>query len=147
MTRRPAWISKSAVLAIHDRLIAEHGGAPGLLNEANLDAALAGPENHFAYDASDLFRLAAAYASGITRNHPFQDGNKRVALTAAGVFLELNGYRLEAPEPDAAAAMMALSTREIDDESFAAWLRGSSSKIAPVRRRRRTSARSRRRTR
>jgi death-on-curing protein len=81
VSREPRWISKAAALAIHGRLLAEHGGAAGLLDEGALDAALASPSNHFAHGEKDLFRLAAAYAHAISRNHPFQDGNKRVALT------------------------------------------------------------------
>ena len=92
----PRWVSKQAVLAIHERLLAEHGGAPGLLDEGLLDAALASPRNHFAYERADIPRLAAAYAYALTQNHPFADGNKRIALTVAGVFMELNGLRLEA---------------------------------------------------
>jgi len=140
VSRTPKWISKAAVLAIHEQLLAEHGGAPGLLDEGMLDAALASPRNHFAHGQKDLFHLAAAYASAITRDHPFLDGNKRVALTLAGVFLELNGYRLEAPENDAVNAMLALSTRDIDWEGFAAWLHDSSATIPKPK-----SSRSRRR--
>ena len=125
MTREPKWISKSAVLAIHERLLAEHGGAPGLRDEGALEAALASPRNQLAYENADLFRIAASYAHGINRNHPFVDGNKRVALTAAGVFLELNGFRLEAPEQDAVQATLALSSGEIGEEQFAEWLRRS----------------------
>jgi hypothetical protein len=74
--------------------MAEHGGALGAADEGLLEAALASPQNHFAYEGSDLHRLAAAYAFSLAKNHPFTDGNKRVALTVAGVFLELNVYRL-----------------------------------------------------
>jgi death on curing protein len=125
----PKWVSKPAVFAIHERLLAEHGGAPGLLDEGMLDAALAGAMNHFAYQDADIVRLAASYAYAITQNHPFTDGNKRVALTVAGVFLELNGFRLEASEQDAANATRALSSREIDEAEFAKWLRACSSKL------------------
>ena len=118
---------------MHERLLAEHGGPSGLLNEQSLDAALASPKNHFAYERADVFRLVAAYAYALTRNHPFHNGNKRIALTAAGVFLELNGFRLDAPESAAAAATRALSTRQISETSFAAWLKESSSKIASPR--------------
>lgn len=141
MSARPKWVPKSVVLAIHDRVIAEHGGPAGLLNEGNLDAALASPENHFEYEAPDIFRLAAVYASAITRNHPFQDGNKRVALTVAGVFLEINGYRFEGAEPDAVAATIALSTREMDEDAFAHWLRNASTKLPPIKKRRRAPRR------
>ena len=94
-----------------------------------LDAALAGQKNHFAYQDADILRLAAAYAYALTQNHPFADGNKRVALTVAGVFMELNGFRLEASEQDAANATRALSSREIDEVEFADWLRTRSSRL------------------
>ena len=99
-----------------------------------LDAALASPKNHFAYQHADILRLAAAYAYALTQNHPFTDGNKRVALTVAGVFMELNGFRLEASEHDAADATRALSSREIDEVEFANWLRTCSSQLRAARR-------------
>lgn len=126
MKKDPAWISRSVVLALHDRLLAEHGGVPGLRDEGLLDAALAAPRNRRAYSRADVFRLAAAYAHALIRNHPFGDGNKRVAFTIAGVFLEINGFRLEAPETEAVAAVLALTTRRMDEAQFAAWLRASS---------------------
>ena len=146
MRKPPRWISKQAVLAIHGRLLAEHGGVPGLLDEGLLDAALASPKNHFAFERADILRLAAAYAYALTQNHPFADGNKRVALTVAGVFLELNGFRLDASEQDAAQATRALSSREIDEVEFAAWLRTCSSKLHVARRRAPRIATTRRRT-
>lgn len=105
-----------------------------MLDDGLLDAALAGPRNLFAYEGADMPRLAAAYAHALTRNHPFADGNKRVAFTVAGVFLELNGYRLDASEHDAARAVEALSSREIDELQFAAWLKESSSVVRSPRR-------------
>jgi death-on-curing protein len=127
--KEPRWISRAATLAIHEVLLAQHGGSAGIGDEGLLESALASPKNLFAYEKPDIFRLAAAYAHALTRNHPFQDGNKRVALTIAGVFLELNGFRLNAPEVDAVRAMLALSTRELDEEGFASWLRDSSGKV------------------
>jgi len=100
-----------------------------------LDAALASPRNHFAYQHAGILRLAAAYAYALTQNHPFADGNKRVALTVAGVFMELNGFRLEASEQDAANATRALSSCEIDEIEFADWLRTCSSQPRVARRR------------
>ena len=141
----PKWVSKQAVLAIHERLLAEHCGAPGLLDEGLQDAAPAGTKNHFASERADVPRLAAAYAYALTQNHPFTDGNKRVALTVAGVFLEMNGFRLEASEQDAAQAMRALSSREIDDGEFTAWLRTCSSKLRVARARKPPTAKIRRR--
>lgn len=124
----PRWLSKVAVLAIHGRLLAEHGGAPGLRDESLLESALAAPRNHSEYEQADVFRLAAAYAFALTSNHPFIDGNKRTAFAAAGVFLELNGYFLEAPEPEAVGAVLALSRGELDADGFGGWLRISSRK-------------------
>ena len=113
------------MLAIHEMLLAEHGGQTGILNEGLLDAALAAPKNHFAYEQAHPFRLAAIYAHSVTPNHPFADGNKRVALTVAGVFLELNGFRLGAPEQEAFSAMDRLSDRTLSRDDFADWLQAS----------------------
>lgn len=134
----PKWVSKRAVLAFHEKLLADHGGAPGLLDEGLLEAALASPKNHFAYGQADILRLAAAYAYAITQNHPFTDGNKRIALTVAGVFLELNGFRLEASEQDAASATLALSSGEMDELQFAEWLRAACPAPSPRPARRQT---------
>jgi death on curing protein len=134
--KEPRWISKLAVLAFHERLVADHGGAPGLLDEGLLEAALAAPRNRFAYEACDIFRLAAAYAWAFNQNHPFVDGNKRVALTVAGVFLEMNGFRLESSEQDASQATLALSSRGMTEEQFAAWLSLASRKMSAARVRR-----------
>jgi death-on-curing protein len=127
----PAWIPRSAVLAIHGLLVAEHGGPAGIRDEGLLDSALASPQQHHAYGETDLFVLAAALAHAITRNHPFEDGSKRMSLALAGIFLELNGWRLEAPEAEAAAMTLALATRDIERDAFAAWLRAA---CAPCRR-------------
>ena len=145
MRSPPKWVSKQAVLAIHERLLAEHGGAPGLLDEGLLDAALASPKNHLAYERADILRLPAAFAYSLTQNHPFADGNKRVALSVAGVFMELNGFRLEASEQDAAQATRALSSREIDEAEFARWLGTCSSKLRAAPGRKPRTAKTRRR--
>jgi death-on-curing protein len=125
----PRWLSKVAVLAIHGRLLAEHGGASGLRDESLLESALAAPKNHFGYEQADVFKLAAAYAFALTSNHPFVDGNKRTSFAAAGIFLELNGYRLEAAEPEAVAAVLALSKGELNADGFSNWLRISSREV------------------
>ena len=125
---KPRWVAKTAALAIHEALLAEHGGSPGLLNESALESALASPQNRLASEqpVPDSFDLAAQYASSLTGNHPFQDGNKRVAFTVAAAFLEMNGFRLEGPEADAVRMVNALSTREISEAVFAGWLRANS---------------------
>ena len=127
--KEPRWLSKVAVLAIHGRLLAEHGGASGLRDESLLESALAAPKNHFEYEPADVFKLAAAYAFALTSNHPFVDGNKRTAFAAAGIFLELNGYRLEAAEPDAVWAVLALSKGELNADGFSKWLRISAREV------------------
>ena len=93
-TAAPRWLSKAQVLYIHDVAIKRHGGSFGLRDEGLLESALARAENYYAYGEVDLFLLAAVYAEGIARNHPFVDGNKRTAYTAAGLFLYVNGYTL-----------------------------------------------------
>ena len=129
---QPFWLSKVAILAIHGRLLAEHGGASGLRDESLLESALAAPVNHFEYDQADVFVLAATYAYALTSNHPFIDGNKRTAFAAAGIFLELNGYRLTASEPDAVLAVLALSRGEMKSEEFCNWLRLSSVSVDEI---------------
>lgn len=136
----PRWVPKSAVLAIHELLLVEHGGAPGIMSDELLESSLASPKNLLAYGTPDLFELAAKYATSLTLNHPFKDGNKRVAFTVAGVFLEMNGYRLEASEVDAVPAVLALSTKELDEAAFANWLRlNSVSRPAQAAARRKTA--------
>lgn len=117
------WIPRTLIDALHDRLLAEHGGSTGLRDENLLESALARPLQQAAYGNPDLCDLAAAYAAGIVRNHPFVDGNKRTAFMAAYVFLARNGRRLTAPENEAAHTMMALAAGDIDEAAFAHWLR------------------------
>lgn len=117
------WINKRALLLLHGESVAEHGGAAGMRDEGLLDSALARAPNRAAYGAPDVAELAAAYAFGIARNHPFVDGNKRAAFLAAGVFLRLNGSRLAASQAEATAAVLALAAGELDEAGFAEWLR------------------------
>ncbi|GMV95472.1 MAG: death-on-curing protein [Candidatus Hydrogenedentota bacterium] len=117
------WISARAILAVHDELIREHGGTYGVRDEDALESALARPLNRHAYDRTqDLNRLAAALGYGISRNHPFVDGNKRTALMAMFVFLDLNGVELVAAETEAVDAMEALASGSLDEDELAAWL-------------------------
>jgi death-on-curing protein len=118
-------VTTKAALAIHGILLAEHGGKPGILNEGLLDAAMDAPRNHFAYEQASILRLAAIYAHGLTQNHPFVDGNQRVAFTVAVTFLERNGFRLEASEQDALSAMVDLSAGKLTRDGFESWLEGS----------------------
>jgi death-on-curing protein len=122
----PEWLSKALILAIHDEQLAEHGGGTGVRDEGLLDSALVRPQNRLAYDAeADLPALAAAYAFGLARNHPFIDGNKRTAFVAAEVFLDLNGMTLTASDEDCVLTMLRLAAGEIEEDAFAAWLRAN----------------------
>ena len=122
MSREPAWLSPALVSAIHDQLLAQYGGAAGALDPVQREAALARPRQRHAEQGSNVFRLAAAHAFGIARDRPLRDGNDRLALTLAGVFLELNGWRLEATEADAASVTLALAAGELDEGAYAMWL-------------------------
>ena len=108
---------------MHDMQIAEHGGLAGIRDEGLLESALARPRNAYAHGESDLRALAAGYAFGIARNHPYNDGNKRTAFLAAYAFLGANGLELTADEADAAETMQAVAAGEIDEQTFSAWLR------------------------
>lgn len=124
--KEPDWLSKGLILAIHDEQLAEHGGGAGVRDDGLLESALARPQNRLAYDeAVDLATLAAAYAFGIARNHPFVDGNKRTAFVAAEVFLDLNGMTLTASDEDCVLTMLRLAAGEIEEDAFADWLRAN----------------------
>lgn len=120
------WIDQALVLAIHDRQLAEHGGAEGVRDEGLLESALARPQQMLAYaePAPDLADLAAALAHGLARNHPFVDGNKRTAYVACRMFLALNGGSLAADIEDKYQTFLALADGRLPAEAFAAWLRG-----------------------
>ena len=119
------WVDKSALLLLHAESLAEHGGRAGLRDEGLLDSALARPLNLVAYGEPDFADLAASYALGLAKNHPFVDGNKRAAILSAGLFLALNGFRLTASQVDATQAMLALAAGELSEEAFARWLRAN----------------------
>jgi death-on-curing protein len=122
----PIWIEQRDALALHDRLVALHGGASGLRDEGLLISALARPQQHFAYaESADVVDMAAAYTAGIVRNHPFVDGNKRTGFVVGILFLELNGYRFTASEGDAAQMVIALAAGTIDEHAYSAFLRAN----------------------
>jgi death-on-curing protein len=121
--KEPSWIDERVALAIYNRMLALHGGAPGLRDEGLLQSALARPRQLFAYaQAPSLIRMAAAYVAGIVRNHPFVDGNKRTGFVLGVLFLETNGCRFTAPEEDATRAVLDLAAGVLAEEAFAAWL-------------------------
>ncbi len=117
------WIDRRAIELLHDESLAEHGGASGLRDEGLLESALARPLNLAVYGQAEVADLAAAYGVGLAKNHPFVDGNKRVAFLAVGLFLALNGWRLIASQADATLTLIAVAAGEIDEATFARWLR------------------------
>ena len=120
----PRWIGEPVILAVHDRQLGEHGGPSGVRDAGALGSALARPINRWGYGEDDPCALAAAYAFGIARNHPFVDGNKRTAWVAARLFLRLNGHALSFSQADAVAAVLALAAGELTEDELAEWLRG-----------------------
>jgi death-on-curing protein len=120
------WIDSRALVLLHDESLAIHGGASGIRDRGLLESALNRPVNLAAYGNPDVFECAAAYAFGLAKNHPFVDGNKRVAFLAAGVFLRLNGWHLQATQIDAIQTVLALASGEVSETDFAIWLRAGS---------------------
>jgi death-on-curing protein len=119
----PVWLDTDIVLDIHAEQLAIFGGGDGMRDLGLLESALARPLNKFAYGETDLAALAAAYAFGIARNHPFVDGNKRAAFGAMIVFLGLNEIDLDVPPEDATALILEVAAGEIDEDGLTRWLR------------------------
>lgn len=125
----PAWIKEEECLAFHAMLIANFGGANGLRDEGKLAAALERPKNQFHYERADILALAATYASGIVKSHPFLDGNKRTGLMACQIFIESNGYHFQASEEEAALQILALADDRLSDAELTAWLGANCERI------------------
>jgi death on curing protein len=125
----PKWLLRDSVLAMHGRQLAEHGGGEGIRDTGLLESALQREPNKFAYGEPDLFGLAAAYAYGIVRNHPFVDGNKRTALVACRTFLLINGYQLAANGQEKYEIFLALAAGDLSEDALAAWLRDHAEKV------------------
>jgi len=119
----PEWLDNKFALAIHDRQLAEHGGASGIRDAGALESALSRPVNQWVYGENELVSLGAAFAFGIARNHPFADGNKRTAWVVARTFLALNGVRLAFDKADAIAKVQQLAAGELSEEELADWFR------------------------
>ena len=117
----PKWLTTSQVVRMHDEQLAIHGGLPGLRDTGALNSAVARPQNN--YEQADLPTLAAAYAYGLAKNHPFADGNKRAALMALIVFLRKNDVAFAPEEMQVAAAMMMVAAGEIDEDGLTRWIR------------------------
>ena len=120
----PVWLEAAEAMAIHDRQLAEHGGGTGVRDAGMLESALGRPINRWSYGEDDRCALAAAYAFGIARNHPYVDGNKRTAWVLARLFLALNGVRIAFAPEDAIRTVLALAAGELSEEELADWFRG-----------------------
>jgi len=120
----PRWLERRAILLLHADALAAHGGVHGLRDAALLDSALSRPVNQYLYDSeADISQLAAAYGFGLSRNHAFADGNKRIAFIAVALFLRLNGYSLVSEPIDEIRVMISLAAGELSEKDFASWIR------------------------
>jgi death-on-curing protein len=119
----PRWVTAEAVALIHSLQLAEHGGQDGVRDAGLLESALGRPQLQWRYTKGDLASLAAAYAFGIAKNHPFLDGNKRTAGVVCETFLILNGSRIVATNDEWYVAVLALAAGELPEDAFATWLR------------------------
>jgi len=123
----PVWIDAADVYAFHEQMLSMFGGLDGVRDEGLLHSALNRPQSLFQYEKPSLFEMAAAYAHGLVKNHPFLDGNKRCGFMAAALFLEINGLRFGATEESAVAYTRSLAAGEIGVEEYAGWLKESCS--------------------
>lgn len=123
MTRNWTWIATEVAIAAQAEQLAEHGGGDGVRDMKLLESAMARPRNAAAYGHPDAAALAAAYAFGIARNHPFVDGNKRTAAVVSETFLILNGHSLEAKDAELVVAFLALAAGELSEEALTDWFR------------------------
>ena len=117
------WVARLSIIFLHDESLRDYGGLRGLRDEGLLESALARPQHLLHYDAdATLGRLAAAYAVGVARNHPFADGNKRTAFLAMDLFCMINGWRVKASQADVVSTMLAVAASELTEEQLAAWI-------------------------
>lgn len=123
------WLREDVLYAVHDAQLAEHGGLTGVGDAGLFASALARPQNVAAYGSPDCAELAAAYGYGIARNHPFFDGNKRTAFVAVELFLSVNGFELLADDMSCVLTMLAVAAGELDEASFAGWIRANSAQL------------------
>ncbi|MBF0537464.1 MAG: type II toxin-antitoxin system death-on-curing family toxin [Nitrospirae bacterium] len=120
----PNWLDKGFVLLLHERIIEETGGSQGVRDEALLESALFRAQNAYHYEQADIHDLAAAYAEGIAKNHPFVDGNKRTALAAADMFLESNGYQIGVEKDNEREQLfLSLAEGKVTRDELAQWYR------------------------
>jgi death-on-curing protein len=124
--KEPEWVLPEVVSMLHEQSLAQFGGSSGLRDEGLPESALGRPKHLFAYGKAALFDLAASYAFGLVKNHPYIDGNKRTGFIVAVTFLELNGRRFGASEVDAALRTLALAAGEMTEAAYATWLKANS---------------------
>ena len=123
----PVWLDRDDALGIHDLMLAQFGGATGLRDSGLLDSSLDRPLNHIAYGEKSLHTLAALYAAGVVRNHPFVDGNKRTGFMLAATFLEVNGWELTASEESVVEMTRGLAAGSVSEEDYRIWLEENTS--------------------
>ena len=120
----PRWLSRVVVDAIHNDQLREHGGLPGVRDENVLESTIARAQRKWHYaNQTDISGLAAAYAFGLVKNHPYRDGNKRIGFLAIVTFLGLNGYEFDAADADVVATILALAEGQLTEEALADWIR------------------------
>ena len=124
---KPTFLFEEVVEFLHEAAISQYGGARGIMDRGLLQSALGRAENRFYYGTPtpDLFDLAASYAFGLSRNHPFFDGNKRTAWASCVLFLQLNSVSVVAPAREREENMVALAQGQLSEAAFAAWLRAA----------------------
>jgi death-on-curing protein len=120
--KEPIWLNRADCLAIHDMMLAQHGGLAGVRDDGLLESALSKPRHLFAYTSPTLAELAASYAAGTILNHPFLDGNKRTGFMVAATFLELNGMEVTATEESVIDMTLALASGKLKQPAYAEWL-------------------------
>lgn len=124
--KKPVWLDREVALAIHELMLAQHGGLVGVRDEGLLESALSKPRNLFAYGSPTVTQMAAAYAAGIILSHPFLDGNKRTGFMLAATFMELNGLALTASEASVVQQTLALAAGKLKEADYAIWLNDNS---------------------
>ena len=130
--REPRWLARMVVDAIHSDQLREHGGLPGVRDENALESAIARPRQKWHYaERTDIPDLAAAYAFGLVRNHPYRDGNKRIGFLAMVAFLGINGYAFEATDAEVVTQIVALAAGDVSEDQLAAWIRNHSRRSRP----------------
>jgi death-on-curing protein len=127
--KEPYWLTRDECVALHDMMLAQYGGCPGIRDEGLLESALARPQQLHHYGKPGMPQMAAAYTAGIVKNHPFLDGNKRTGFMLGAGFLERNGYEFVASETDVVIRTLALAAGEMSEADYADWLKANSKQV------------------